>query len=85
MALAMTRLVAGAVVALLSVVVVELAASQLAGGLWIFDRLGVGASSWAGLGLEFLTFAVRPRRGPGWFQTMAGGCACSGHAQLQTA
>lgn len=84
MALAMTRLVAGAVVALVSVVVAVFAASRLAGGLWTFDRLGVGASSWAGLGPESLTLAVRPRRGPGGVQPTAGGCACSGHAHMHT-
>ncbi len=84
MALEMTRFAAGAVVALLSVVGVVRAASRLAGGLWIFDRLGVGASSWAGQGLESLTFAVLPRRGPGWYQPTAGGCGCSGHAHMHT-
>ncbi|WP_374967719.1 hypothetical protein [Terrabacter sp. BE26] len=52
MALPLTHLVAGAVMALLSlvaaVVVAVLAVARLMGGLWIHDRFGAGAPSWAG-------------------------------------
>jgi len=88
MALPLTHLVAGAVVAPLSlavagagaVAVAVLAGSRLVGGHRTFDRLDVGASSWAGRGLEPWTFAVRARRVPGWLLPMTGGCIRSGPA-----
>ncbi|GAA1502306.1 hypothetical protein GCM10009740_38700 [Terrabacter terrae] len=85
MALPLTHFVAGAVVAPLSVavagvvavVVAVLAVSRLVGGHRTFARLDVGASTWAGPGLESWTVVVRARRVPGWLLPMAGGCVRS--------
>lgn len=87
MVFALTEFVAGAAVGLLPVVIALLPVSRLVGGLRIHDRLGVGAPSWAALGLESGTFAVvavRSRHAPGWCLPVAGRCVCPGDAYVQT-
>jgi len=92
MALPLTHLVAGAVVAPLSVAVAGvvavvgavLAVSRLVGGHRTFDRLDAGASSWAGPGLESWAVAVRARRVPGWLLPRAGGCVRGAPADVPT-
>jgi hypothetical protein len=82
MAVSLTHFVAGAVVAPPSVVAVP-AVSRFANSLRIFDRLGVGASTWAGPGLESGAFAVRGSP-PGWLLPKAGGHIHTGLAREHT-